>query len=946
MGKFVLLLVLCLAITVFALNKPSNYVVSAPGGTRANQIQTLDFAAWNITSGDWQNVIPPNFGGTVYGVVAIGNGLLAYGSITSINGNPAAGLAYYDGNVWAAPEGVGLFSFSSNPYNTSFSYYDNIPASTGTAYGAVVNGNTVYLYGYFDQVGLCRTGVAGLVALNWAAPGIFTVSQIGNGYYRSLNTVPASSPCSFCPADTQPGPGARNKFRTYSNGGNQYFVFQPDSLALAGTGDVWVYQVNGGLWVQVTYGNNALNITGQVADYHVTTDGLQPALYVVGKFQRLNDPVSTNQYLHIAASSDNGGSFQSVTSAITVANFGDIPAVVNQTTGITISPALTGTGFTAIQIPNNNRACIYVAGGYRNNGRTSSVAYANEMQTVVMSVTPSSVSFISARFGVNSPSPATVLNVPNPTIYQLKAAGNNLYVFGNFQYYNQYIPEGSTGERFAVRYTDVYRGAAVISLSSNTVSPAFGGFITAADSDSINAIPNAGSIFDDVSTSNNIYYFASGPNSAVRIGATYGLLSSGILAYGGDSVNNANNRWNTVFKNQRIVVPSFTASQSFGAPYPYAALPSGADGSVFALHITLAQDALIFGGRFDFIGTNRVGGIGFYNPDIGTFGTVGGGLYRYNNVPYYQSDNIYNNRVGGAVADITEWNGYLIAAGIFNRNNSGNALSNIAKIAFRVGGAGWIPIDGGCDNIVQDVLIQGNLLYATGKFSYCGLNSAGYTQTNGLNNGRNPTSGIAVIDLSLDPSVQSWRPLGIGLQGGAGLAMAFYNGKLYVGGTFSSAGGVIASDGIASWDGNQWTSVVANCLGPCDRAVNVLPYNYDPSSQTPTAAERKPARCVALTATNGNLYCVDAGLAALAWWDGSLWHQAGTFIPSGAFIQNNIISNNGSNTGSVLLAGSSSQNSAGGYHYYSYNTGSNNYEPTFTGFSNSILSIVSSNINN
>jgi len=305
---------------------------------------------------------------------------------------------------------------------------------------------------------------------------------------------------------------------------------------------------------------------------------------------------------------------------------------------------------------------------------------------------------------------------------------------------------------------------------------------------------------------------------------------------------------------------------------------------------------------------------------------------------------MYNNRIGGTVLDITEWNGYLIAAGLFNRNNSGNSLANIASIAFRIGGAGWIPIDGGCDSAVQDVLINGNLLYATGTFSYCGLNSAGYTQSNGLNNGRSPTSRIAVIDLSLDPSVQSWRPLGIGLNGGNGRALAFYKGKLYVGGTFSSAGGALNTNGIASWDGTKWNNVVANCLAPCSIPVNVYPYDFD---YVPSAVERRPVNCFSLSSLNGNLYCIDSTTSVLAWYDGNLWHQTsntnfGITIQTLPISQNNAIVNNGSNSKNILVTGTTSQNSAGNQHYYTFNTATNNYEPTFTGFSAQIYSIVSS----
>jgi len=299
----------------------------------------------------------------------------------------------------------------------------------------------------------------------------------------------------------------------------------------------------------------------------------------------------------------------------------------------------------------------------------------------------------------------------------------------------------------------------------------------------------------------------------------------------------------------------------------------------------------------------------------------------------YQSDYVYNNRIGGVVNDLAEYNNNIYAAGLFNRNNSGNALANIATISYRQGGAGWLSVDGGCDQVVNDILIVNGVLYATGAFQYCGLQSAAYN-SGSLPRGRVPTSYIASIDLTQSTSTQSWRPLGIGLQGGSGSALTVRNGFLYVGGSFSNAGGVIASGGIAKWDiGNQaWSDVVAQCLGPCSRAVNQLGL-YQGTAVQPTAAQRKPQACLALSTIQGNVWCIDSQSNTLAWYDGTYWYQAGALTLTTG-IQNSVIVSNQSASSEILVPGTSSNyGSANGNFFYSWGTGTNNYDISFSGFS-------------
>lgn len=937
-----LLIILCIISCVFALDKPTNYFAGSStgnGGVRGVQQQAQDFAVWNTSSNNWVQVLPPRVtGGSINGIVAVGDGLLAFGSFSSIgSGNNAAGLAYYDGKVWAAPEGIGLYVLGN--LNTSYSFYDNIPSGTGTGTAAVVDGTTVYLYGTFDQVGLVRDGVNGFVALSWSAGGVFTINKIGNGYYKKYTTVPANPPnCVLCPGTNVPTPaaGTYNKMRYYrsSTSNNLVFVFQPTS-----PGDIWQWEVNTGLWIQITgtATNGAINITAP-RDFDVAPN--TNSIFVVGNFQRLNDPTATFRYQHVAVSTDNGNNFNAFGSTLNQTLFADLPAVYNSTTGVTIQPALTGVGFYSVAAQSATQ--IWVAGGvrdgFRQTGQSSGVP--NELQTKVFTITANNAptSFSERFYGLGA-SGTTADTISGPNINQLQLINGNLYAYGNFQYYRQIA---NPNIRFTSRYTNGYKGAAVLNIASGQWRPAFGGFLTTSKSGDVSPLfPSLLSSWGTVSGSTLIYF--SGNNAIL---STWGLLSGSMFAYGGDKVNNAQDRWNVVFGNNRFTTvnnPSPSTGSGTPSAFTWAAQPFGSNGDVNAILIVDKNDAIIFGGRFDFIGSNLVPGVGFYNPDLNLIGSVGGGLFQYNSIAFYQSDNVQNNRVGGIVNDLAEYNGFVYAAGLFNRNNSGNPLANIASISFRTGGAGWVHLDGGCDQVVNDILIRDGKLYATGAFQYCGLNPEGFKEGDGLFRGRVPTSGIAVIDLDLDPSLRSWRPLGIGLQGGAatGNALAYRRGFLYVAGSFTSAGGYLFTTNLAKWDGNAWTDVLGICAGACDRPTNYLTYIGTAVVPNPST-NRRPLGCSALSTLQGNVYCIDSTNSVLAWYDGTYWHQAGVLnVVRG--VQNSVIVNNGSNANAILVAGNQDYNANGG-NFFSWNPNNQNYEPSFTGFSTPANALASGSI--
>ena len=119
---------------------------------------------------------------------------------------------------------------------------------------------------------------------------------------------------------------------------------------------------------------------------------------------------------------------------------------------------------------------------------------------------------------------------------------------------------------------------------------------------------------------------------------------------------------------------------------------------------------------------------------------------------------------------------------------------------------------------------SGPALYAGGQFLF----AAGGTQVNGVAR----WSGL------------HWTPLGDGVANGSVLAMAVHDDgsgpSLYVGGSFSQAGG-IPTGGIARWDGQQWHPVGSGIAPGTVRAM------------TSTVIDGVPTLCVAVNTTSGGI---------------------------------------------------------------------------------------------
>lgn len=313
------------------------------------------------------------------------------------------------------------------------------------------------------------------------------------------------------------------------------------------------------------------------------------SIFVVGNFQRLNDPNSQFRYQHIALSQNNGQSFCAFGTALNQTLFGYQPAVYNQY-GVIIQPAYTANGFYSVAAQSTTN--VFVAGsvrdGFRQTGQGD--AYPNEAATRVFQISSSGgyqQSTQSERFAPYSTGGASQ-SVGGPSINRMIINGNMLMVFGSFSYYRQVASTSSF--RFGTRFTNVYKNAAVLNINANTWSPAFGGYITTTSGGDVSPTFAPGQlIYVSVGSvsGNTLVYFA----GTSIIGSTYGLLSGAMFAYGGDPLNNANNRWNAIFGNNRLV--SFgsvapTTTISFGTGPNLVPQPYGSNGQVRSLLVLAA----------------------------------------------------------------------------------------------------------------------------------------------------------------------------------------------------------------------------------------------------------------------------------------------------------------------------------------------------------------------
>ncbi|MBL9001892.1 MAG: hypothetical protein JNK25_12230 [Phycisphaerae bacterium] len=210
--------------------------------------------------------------------------------------------------------------------------------------------------------------------------------------------------------------------------------------------------------------------------------------------------------------------------------------------------------------------------------------------------------------------------------------------------------------------------------------------------------------------------------------------------------------------------------------------------------------------------------------------------------------------LNGVVYSMCVFRGELIVGGRFT-SAGGVPVNLIAKwngVGWSALGTGMTESIGGVSPIVQTLVVHNDRLIAGGVFRRAGGTIVNHiSQWNGslwsaIGGGFSGTESTTVFSLTTyngeliatgtalwySPTMSgtgdlrgiarwngvNWLPLGGGLSGNSenggdgGRGMAVYNGSLYVGGVFSSAGGVAASR-VARWNGSAWTALGSGMEG-------------------------------------------------------------------------------------------------------------------------------------
>jgi hypothetical protein len=170
----------------------------------------------------------------------------------------------------------------------------------------------------------------------------------------------------------------------------------------------------------------------------------------------------------------------------------------------------------------------------------------------------------------------------------------------------------------------------------------------------------------------------------------------------------------------------------------------------------------------------------------------------------------------------------LYAGGGFGNLGGVSGTANIG----RWDGDAWSPVGGGVNGQVFAFTVFDNALYAGGAFTQAG--GAGASRIARWDGQWSPLAG-GVGDTILGMTVfddgngaalyvggfmatgiarwdgQAWSGVGGGTDG-ALVALAAFDGALYIGGAFSTAGSTAAAN-IARWDGQQWSALGAGANG-------------------------------------------------------------------------------------------------------------------------------------
>ena len=205
----------------------------------------------------------------------------------------------------------------------------------------------------------------------------------------------------------------------------------------------------------------------------------------------------------------------------------------------------------------------------------------------------------------------------------------------------------------------------------------------------------------------------------------------------------------------------------------FGGIGNGCNGSVLAIAFGGAGEVYV-GGDFSVCGAATANRVARFDITTQTFASLGSGA---------------TNGVSGSVRALAVSGSSLYVGGVFTR--AGNAgANNVAR--FNTTTQTWVTLGSGAANGVASpvaaLAVSGLSVFVGGSFTQAGGANANYVAR-------------------FDTSTQTWAPLGNGLDDSV-TAVAVSGNGVYVGGTFTQAGGALASR-VARFDTltQAWTSL-------------------------------------------------------------------------------------------------------------------------------------------
>ncbi len=233
----------------------------------------------------------------------------------------------------------------------------------------------------------------------------------------------------------------------------------------------------------------------------------------------------------------------------------------------------------------------------------------------------------------------------------------------------------------------------------------------------------------------------------------------------------------------------------------------------------------------------------------GNFTSVGGVSCNYICSWNGSSISALSSGVNGVVYSLLFVSGVLYVGGDFT-TAGGSTANDIATW----NGSSWSTLGTGMNGIIYALSNIGSTIYAGGSFTTAGgttanylaqwdgsswssvsassLNNTVYTiVTNGLNvyvGGDFTSVGVTTVNYIALYDGSSWSALGSGANvgtSGSVKSIVYYLGNLYVGGSFTYAGGAsVTVNNIALWNGSAWSALPGGAAGT-NGAINSMSLN-------------------------------------------------------------------------------------------------------------------------